>query len=123
MPMTRWKPKAPSRSEHGAFQTFPSAFPVHHSDRGSQYCSRLYVEELQAHALKISMTEEMHCYENANAEKLNGILKQEYGLGFSFRGKKQALHAVAEVVFLYNTRRPHGALKFETPENRHRMAA
>jgi transposase InsO family protein len=99
------------------------AFPVHHSDRGSQYCSHLYVGELQAGQLKISMTEEMHCYENANAERLNGILKQEYGLGFSFRGKKQALAAVDEAVFLYNTKRPHLALKFETPEKMHRMVA
>jgi transposase InsO family protein len=99
------------------------AFPVHHSDRGSQYCSHLYVGELQAHALNISMTEEMHCYENANAERLNGIVKQEYGLGFSFRSKKQALYAVDEAVFLYNTRRPHVALNFETPEHMHRLAA
>jgi transposase InsO family protein len=98
-------------------------FPVHHSDRGSQYCSHLYVGELQSHFFKISMTEEMHCYENANAERLNGILKQEYGLGFSFRSKKQALATVEEAVFLYNTRRPHTALKFETPEKMHRMAA
>jgi transposase InsO family protein len=99
------------------------AFPVHHSDRGSQYCSHLYVGELQARSLKISMTEEPRCYENANAERLNGILKQEYGLGFSFRSKKQALEAVDEAVFLYNTRRPHTALKFATPEQAHRMAA
>jgi transposase InsO family protein len=99
------------------------AFPVHHSDRGCQYCSHLYVEELQSHSFGISMTEELHCYENANAERLNGILKQEYGLGFAFRVKKQALAAVDEAVFLYNTTRPHTALKFETPENMHRMAA
>jgi transposase InsO family protein len=63
------------------------ALPVHHSDRGCQYCSHRYVERLQARGLRISMTEEMHCYENANAERLNGILKQEYGLGCSFRMK------------------------------------
>jgi transposase InsO family protein len=96
-------------------------FPVHHSDRGSQYCSHLYVGELQAHALGISMTEELHCYENANAERLNGILKQEYGLGFSFRSKKQALNAVDGAVVLYNTKRPHLALDFETPDTMHRM--
>jgi len=107
-----------------ALSKLPSgAFPVHHSDRGSQYCSHLYVEKLQARTLGISMTEEMHCYENANAERLNGILKQEYGLGFSFRNKKQALEAVDGAVFLYNTRRPHTALKFGTPEQAHRMAA
>jgi transposase InsO family protein len=69
------------------------------------------------------MTEELHCYENARAERLNGILKQEYSLGCSFRGKKQALQAVAEAVSLYNTRRPHLALKYETPEKMHHMVA
>jgi transposase InsO family protein len=98
-------------------------FPARHSDRGGQYCSHLYVGELRARQLKISMTEELHCYENANAERLNGILKQEYGLGFSFRGKKQALAAVDGAVFLYNTKRPHTALKFETPEKMHGLAA
>jgi transposase InsO family protein len=87
------------------------ALPVHHSDRGCQYCSHRYVEKLRARGLEVSMTEEMHCYENACAERLNGILKQEYGLGSSFRSKKQALAAAGEAVFLYNTRRPHLALK------------
>jgi transposase InsO family protein len=101
----------------------PGVFPVHHSDRGCQYCSHLYVKELQEHSCRISMTEDLHCYENANAERLNGILKQEYGLGFAFRIKTQALEAVDEAVLLYNTKRPHAALKFQTPENMHRMAA
>jgi transposase InsO family protein len=69
------------------------------------------------------MTEDLHCYENANAERLNGILKQEYGLGIALRSKKQALRAVDEAVLLYNTRRPHFALDFETPEIRHRRVA
>jgi transposase InsO family protein len=112
------------RSLDMALSNLPKgAFPIHHSDRGCQYCSHLYVGKLREHELKISMTEEMHCYENANAERLNGILKQEYGLGFSFRRKKQARQAVDEAVFLYNTRRPHAALKFETPEKMHRMVA
>jgi transposase InsO family protein len=101
----------------------PGSFPVHHSDRGCQYCSHRYVEKLKAHGLSVSMTEEMHCYENAHAERLNGILKQEYGLGCSFRSKKQALVAVDEAVFLYNTRRPHLALNYETPEKMHRRVA
>jgi transposase InsO family protein len=69
------------------------------------------------------MTEDLHCYENANAERLNGILKQEYGLGIALRSKKQALRAIDEAVLLYNTRRPHFALDFETPEIRHRRVA
>jgi transposase InsO family protein len=57
------------------------ALPVRHSDRGCQYCSHRYVGELSRHGLAVSMTEELHCYGNANAERLNGILKQEYGAG------------------------------------------
>ncbi|MDR1250066.1 MAG: IS3 family transposase, partial [Treponema sp.] len=99
------------------------AFPVHHSDRGCQYCSHRYVEKLQAHGLAVSMTEELHCYENAHAERLNGIVKQEYGLGCSFLRKQQALAAIDEAVFLYNTRRPHLSLNYETPETMHRRVA
>jgi transposase InsO family protein len=99
------------------------ALPVHHSDRGCQYCSHRYVEKLKARGLRVSMTEEMHCYENANAERLNGILKQEYGLDCLFRRKEQVLAATDEAVFLYNTKRPHLSLNCETPEKMHRKIA
>jgi transposase InsO family protein len=95
-------------------------FPMHHSDRGCQYCSHLYTGKLREYGLGISMTEEMHCYENAKAERVNGILKQEYYLGGSFRTKQQAVAAVDQAVYLYNTRRPHLALKYKTPEAAHR---
>ena len=97
--------------------------PVHHSDRGCQYASHLYVGKLREAGLQISMTEELHCYENAMAERVNGILKQEYYLGSSFRNKAQAEAAVKEAVYLYNTRRPHKSLEYETPEKMHRTAA
>jgi transposase InsO family protein len=99
------------------------ASPTHHSNHGCQYCSHRYVGKLRGRGLAVSMTEELHRYENANAERLNGILKQEYALGVSLRSKKQALRAIDEAVLLYNTRRPHFALDFETPENRHRRVA
>lgn len=99
------------------------ARPVHHSDRGSQYCSHEYVKRLQAHGLPISMTEENHCAENALAERMNGILKQEYYLKDAFRSGRQARKAVDEAVNLYNTRRPHRSLKLRTPEQVHRAAA
>jgi transposase InsO family protein len=69
------------------------------------------------------MTEEPHRYENAHAERQNGIMKQEYGLGYPFLRKKQALEAIDEGVFLYNTRRPHLSLNYETPEKMHRKVA
>jgi transposase InsO family protein len=65
------------------------ASPVYHSDCGCQYCSHLYVGKLCEQGLAISMTEELHCYENAHTERLNGILKQEYGLGVSLRSKNR----------------------------------
>ena len=99
------------------------AAPIHHSDRGCQYCSHLFVGQAQACGLSISMTAENHCYENALAERVNGILKQEYWLGGCFRTKAQAKAAVAEAVWLYNNRRPHQALKYRTPEEIHRRAA
>jgi transposase InsO family protein len=97
--------------------------PVHHSDRGCQYASHLYVGTLREAGLQISMTEALHCYENALAERVNGILKQEYYLGSCFRNKNQAKAAVKEAVYLYNTRRPHKSLHYETPEKMHRTAA
>ncbi|MDR3356934.1 MAG: hypothetical protein LBO04_07085 [Spirochaetaceae bacterium] len=69
--------------------------------------------------LPVSRPDEPRCYENDRAERLDGILKQEYGLGCSFRNRKQALKAV----FLYNTRRPHPALNCETPESMRRRVA
>ena len=65
----------------------------------------------------------LHCYENALAERVNGILKQEYYIGSCFKNKAHAKEAVKEAVFLYNTRRPHKSLDYETPEKMHRMAA
>jgi len=95
------------------------ARPLHHSDRGIQYCCWAYVETLEEHGLPISMTEQDHCYENAQAERLNGILKQEYGLGETLRSRAQAARAVRQAVELYNGRRPHTALGYRTPEAVH----
>ena len=97
--------------------------PIHHSDRGCQYCSHEYVGQLRDRGLAISMTEENHCYENASAERLNGILKQEYGLGGTFGTRAQARRAVEQAVWLYNNRRPHTSLGMEYPAQVHRQAA
>lgn len=92
---------------------------MHHTDRGVQYCCGRYQERLEAHGIGVSMTEEDHCYENAQAERLNGILKQEYGLGGRLPSKTYARVAVEQAVHLYNTRRPHTALKYRTPAEAH----
>jgi len=96
---------------------------IHHSDRGCQYCSHLYVKKLQENNFEISMTEENHCYENALAERVNGILKQEYWLGSTFQNREQAGRAVKEAISLYNTRRPHTSLNYKTPDQVHALAA
>jgi len=97
--------------------------PIHHSDRGCQYCCHAYVERLQARGLAISMTEIMHCYENAMAERVNGILKQEYEMDRTFRTKAQAKKAFEQAVWLYNHRRPHLALEYRFPADVHEEAA
>lgn len=95
---------------------------IHHSDRGIQYCCSAYVRKLKRGGFRISMTEVNHCYENGKAERLNGILKEEYGLGIRFLSKTDARRAVKEAVKLYNFRRPHQKLGYRYPMEVH-MAA
>jgi len=95
------------------------ARPIHHSDRGSQYCCHLYVDRLQENRLRVSMTDKDHCAENAMAERVNGILKQEYELGVEFGTKASALRVVAQSIWLYNSRRPHAALEYRVPDQVH----
>jgi len=97
----------------------PGQGPIHHSDRGSQYCCHEYVEMALARGLTLSMTEVDHCAENALAERMNGILKSEYGLDQHFRTKAQTLEAVRQAVHLYGTRRPHTALGNRFPAQVH----
>jgi putative transposase len=96
--------------------------PIHHSDRGSQYCCHEYVKVLKKSGLKISMTEVDHCAENAMAERVNGILKQEYGLGMELPSKTMAHPFTKQGIELYNTRRPHTALRYRVPAAVHSEA-
>lgn len=108
------------RALEAALAQLPAgAKPIHHSDQGSQYCCHEYIGRLEAHGLGISMTERNHCAENALAERMNGIFKQEYGLGLEFATKADARRAVPESIWLYNTQRPHTALGYRTPEEVH----
>ena len=97
--------------------------PIHHSDRGCQYASHAYVNRVQQAGLRMSMTEQNHSAENALAERVNGILKQEYWLDRNFADAFEARQATAQGVGLYNTRRPHTALGFRTPERVHHHEA
>jgi putative transposase len=93
--------------------------PIHHSDRGCQYASHAYVRAVQQAGLRMSMTEKNHSAENALAERVNGILKQEYWLDANFENGCHARQATAHGIRMYNTRRPHTALKLATPEEVH----
>lgn len=107
-----------------ALRDLPSDhYPIHHSDRGSQYCCHAYVNKLTEAGLRISMTEDNHCYENALAERINGILKDEYNLWSCFATKNQALKAISQSINLYNTKRPHLSLDYRIPAEVHGKAA
>lgn len=101
----------------------PDKYPIHHSDRGTQYCCHEYVKRLMERKMPISMTEVNHCYENAMAERVNGILKQEYELDQFFKTKQQAVTAFYQAVDIYNNRRPHLSLKYNIPAKVHGRAS
>ncbi len=88
---------------------------IHHSDRGIQYCSNLYTQILKRNRIDISMTQENHCYENAMAERVNGILKDEFYLDQTFTDVAHAKRATKNAINLYNQIRLHLSLDFKTP--------
>jgi Transposase and inactivated derivatives len=94
---------------------------THHSDRGVQYCCTEYVKTLQKQHIAISMTQNGSPYENAKAERVNGILKTELGLGIEFENYAAALRAVAKAIDLYNTLRPHFSCGLYTPGHTHQF--
>jgi len=96
-------------------QARPAVGLVHHSDRGIQYCSNQYVNELTKHKIQISMTEENHCYENAIAERVNGILKDEFYLDQCFFTTDHACNAAKNAIGIYNNKRLHLSLGYKTP--------
>lgn len=93
---------------------------IHHSDRGSQYCSQEYVAVASNNRVKMSMTENGDPYENALAERMNRTIKEEFGLDNTVKTKAQVLQVVEESVELYNHYRPHLALNMKTPEEVHK---
>jgi len=93
---------------------------IHHSDRGCQYASREYRKRLEEYGMLSSMTEELHCYENSVAERVNGILKSEYYLDVEFKNADEALKAVRHVIEVYNELRVHESLCYLTPSRARR---
>jgi len=98
---------------------YPMHKIIHHSDRGSQYCSKGYVDLLTANNIAISMTENGDPYENALAERVNGIIKSEFNLYHSPLGVEQTGKKIKESILAYNTIRPHLSCDFLTPEMAH----
>jgi transposase InsO family protein len=88
---------------------------IHHSDRGIQYCSHAYVKLLQDYNIKISMTESGDPLENALAERINGIIKEEYLETYDISNLNDAKKLLKSVVELYNTERPHMSISNLTP--------
>lgn len=92
---------------------------IHHSDRGLQYCCTDYTERLERNKIRISMTEKGDPYENAIAERVNGILKCEFALDRDFESIEAAGKAVDQAIEAYNHLRPHASCNYMTPAQAH----
>jgi putative transposase len=92
---------------------------IHHTDRGSQYCCKNYVDMLVGNNIAISMTQTGSPYDNAIAERVNGILKAEYNLYASTTGIESTRNRIAESIKIYNEQRPHSSCDYLTPEQAH----
>jgi transposase InsO family protein len=92
---------------------------IHHSDRGLQYCSSKYTKFLEKKRIRISMTEDGSPYENAIAERVNGILKDEWGLGDIFKSIAEVRKEIQQIVPIYNEQRPHFSNHLLTPKQMH----
>jgi len=93
---------------------------MHHSDRGSQYCCKDYVSLLCNNKIKISMTNNGDPYENALAERVNGIIKTEFGLYSSQYGFHETCALVEQAITSYNDLRPHSSCDYLTPTEAHK---
>lgn len=89
---------------------------IHHSDRGVQYCSQVYTNLLKKNKIKISMSAKACPYENAVAERVNGILKTEFDAARVFENMTIALHHIRQSIRLYNRKRTHWGLELQTPD-------
>ena len=94
---------------------------IHHSDRGLQYCCADYILKLESKQIIVSMTEKGDPYENALAERVNGILKDEFLLDGEFDSFEHALAVVNNAVNIYNTQRPHASCNYQTPDQTHQQ--
>lgn len=101
-----------------AIQTVPATEGIiHHSDHGSQYCSNEYQKILFENKMLCSMTGPARCYDNPVAERLNGILKQEFGISKVLPSVKIAQELVLDAITIYNSKRLHKSLGYKTPDD------
>lgn len=94
----------------------------HHSDRGVQYCCDEYVKLLTKNHFQISMTENGDPRENAIAERVNGILKDEWLNQMKLESRNEAIKQLEQIILIYNQDRPHSSLDMETPEYAHNQS-
>jgi putative transposase len=94
---------------------------IHHSDRGLQYCSSAYTHLLESKKIAISMTQTGSPYDNAVAERINGILKDEFALDAVFTNKQQLARQLDQSIMSYNTLRPHTSNHMLTPAQMHQQ--
>ena len=98
---------------------YPKRKLIHHSDRGIQYCYPEYKDVLEEHKIKISMTQQYDPYENSIAERINGILKQEFDISDNRLTKDEVKKVVANSIKIYNEMRPHYSCNLMTPNQAH----
>ena len=89
---------------------------IHHSDRGIQYCCHAYTQLLDSRGIQLSMTQNGDVYQNAIAERVNGILKIDFLLNQTFRSIQRATISTKQSIAIYNNERPHLSLGYQTPE-------
>lgn len=94
-------------------------FLIHHSDRGVQYCCSEYVDILNQEGIAISMTQSGSPYDNALAERVNGIIKNEFYPKRVYQNHKEAEKAITKIVDIYNRKRPHASIDYLTPDHAH----
>lgn len=103
-----------------ASRRYESGFTlIHHSDRGIQYCSATYIDMLRREHIEISMTQSGSPYENAMAERVNGIIKNEFFSRSIYKNYHDAKKQITRNVISYNSIRPHGSVDFMTPDMAH----
>lgn len=104
-----------------ANRCYPAEMLIHHSDKGVQYCCDHYQDQLSKHRVKCSMTQGYDPYSNAVAERVNGIIKQEFGLETYNEPMAVMKKIVQESIEIYNQERPHLSCSMLTPNQMHQQ--